>query len=238
MGQDFFGYNKKGCGCEGFTKNEQEIEHLEYLKDIEKNKQKYYDEIGIGQRFHKASFNNFTTDFSGQESALKKAKTFVDNFIKSDGRCRGLFFIGKPGTGKTHLCTAVCKEILPCAYYHAGCPLKIVNVTEFLNEIKATYNDNAQERESDVLEKYNYALLIFDDLGKEYSRISLGGSWASEKIYAVINKRYEKEMATIVTTNLSITELEKKIDPAIVSRLFEMCEGVKCNWKDYRKEGK
>lgn len=59
-------------------------------------------------------------------------------------------------------------------------------------------------------------VLILDDMGVELS----SSDWQFLLLYAIINERYHNEDPTIMTSNLSIGQLAKKIkDPRIVSRL-------------------
>jgi len=68
-------------------------------------------------------------------------------------------------------------------------------------------------------------------LGKENST-----DWSRQIIYNIINQRYERLKPVIITTNLSVQELNRRVGEATVSRLLEMCQGIKLNGSDYRIE--
>lgn len=74
----------------------------------------------------------------------------------------------------------------------------------------------------------NVDMLIIDDLGSE--TIS---KWALEKLYRIINNRYENELPIVITTRYTREELMEKI--AIENRklaeefiqiLYKMCYGI------------
>ena len=77
-------------------------------------------------------------------------------------------------------------------------------------------------------------LLIIDDIGKEYAKKANGWSWTQEKTFEIINRRYEDLKPIIFTSNASLEEIAERLDPAIASRIKEMCKGIHCNWEDYR----
>ncbi|MGQ9826036.1 MAG: ATP-binding protein, partial [Desulfotomaculales bacterium] len=77
-------------------------------------------------------------------------------------------------------------------------------------------------------------LVVLDELGAEKS-----SEWVTERLYVIINARYNEMLPTIITSNLEMEELEALPGwERIVSRLFEMCHLVKVDGKDYRREVK
>ncbi|MDD4324257.1 MAG: ATP-binding protein [Eubacteriales bacterium] len=74
------------------------------------------------------------------------------------------------------------------------------------------------------------ALLILDDIGAEKP-----SDWVAEQIYAPIDIRYRMKRSTLFTTNCSMKQLENQIGRRSVSRIIEMCEGVKVGGEDWRK---
>ncbi|WP_084145914.1 ATP-binding protein [Anaerovorax odorimutans] len=199
---------------------EMEIEwKAERLKRLLKNSD-------LGSRFQTRTFKNFKTD-KHNESIYEKCFQFAKHFeeIKTTGK--GLLFIGNVGTGKTHLAAAIANYIIK-EYILL---VKFGSVTSLLNEIKNTYESSSEETELQVIKELsNVDLLVIDDLGKEKA-----SEWSNSVIYTIINNRYEGYKPLIVTTNLKIEELEKKLGEAVVSRLIEMCDGIKMDGIDYRK---
>jgi DNA replication protein DnaC len=74
---------------------------------------------------------------------------------------------------------------------------------------------------------------VIDDLGKEKPTL-----WVEQMVYEIINGRYEDNKPVIITTNTSLVGIQDQYDkngPAIVSRIVEMCQGVKMDGADWRK---
>ena len=77
-------------------------------------------------------------------------------------------------------------------------------------------------------------LLVLDDLGAEATK-----GWINDKIYLIINRRYELDRPIVVTTNLDLAELERKLGERTASRLWEMCDAealFEFPDVDYRRE--
>lgn len=191
-----------------------------------------YRTCNIGERFQDRTFKTFNPANKKQEAILKLAQDYADNFTELYKKGQGLLFIGKPGTGKTHLVAAICHSLV-----NQLVPVIFGNVNSLLGRIKQTYDKDSDESETEIIgELISTPLLIIDDLGKEYAKRDQNGwSWVHQKLYEVINSRYEDNKPLIVTTNLTLKELEQRTDEAIVSRIVEMCQGVNCDWEDYRK---
>ncbi|WP_422446169.1 ATP-binding protein [Thermoanaerobacterium sp. DL9XJH110] len=229
------------CDCEGARKQrEKELE--EALKKAQEEKERAYrekiermiKESKLGERFMSRTFENFIIDDKNKE-AYEIAKKYADEFQKYKKQGLGLIFIGKYGTGKTHLAAAICHEIIKQNYQ----PI-FGTMINLLEKIKVTYDDEySKENEERVINRYiNCDLLIIDDLGKERPT-----DWALEKLYYIINTRYEKCLPVIITTNYNTEKLINRLTvkdniesaEAIVSRIYEMCKGIYMDWEDYRK---
>ena len=177
----------------------------------------------LGQRFRDRTFETFVTNRENQpafDRSVEYAKGFVDEK-------KGLIYFGSVGTGKTHLVAAIANYIINIHKIS----VKFGSITSLLNEIKATYSEGSKETEYNIIKELSSVnLLIIDDLGKEKPT-----DWTSSILYTIINNRYEDYRPTIVTTNLTINNLEKNIGEAAMSRLIETCDFVKMDGVDHRK---
>ncbi|MBP2638974.1 MAG: phage replication protein [Firmicutes bacterium] len=223
------------CGCKqslnAIAELTREYELMEQQREFERLQYKIkrlIDNSMMGLRFQDRIFDNYNAITDQQKIALRVANNFCGRFAK-DVHCKGLFFSGAVGTGKTHLAAAIANRIMKEHYI----PVLFGTAPGLLNKIKHSFDDGSGDKIANML--CNVPLLIIDDLGKEYARKNADGwSWVHETLYEVINQRYENYLPLIVTTNLTLPELEKRVDKAIVSRLVEMCDGIQCNWEDYR----
>lgn len=178
----------------------------------------------LGRRFKTRTFESF--DKTKNEEAYNKTFEYADSFESNDGN--GLLLIGTCGTGKTHLAAAITNHIIS----EFGIPVKFGTFIDLLSDVKSTFDSDSNEKENDIIDKFvKINLLVIDDIGKEKNT-----EWSNSILYRVINRRYENYKPVIITSNLTIAELEKEIGEATVSRIIEMCDGVKMNGKDARKE--
>lgn len=187
----------------------------------------------LGKRFWSRTFETYRID-NRNKPVYETVKRYAENFAEHKERGEGLYLSGGFGTGKTHLAAAICHEVIKQGYQ----PIFGTMIT-LLERIKATYNSGAAEKtEWQIIDHYiNCDLLIIDDLGKERPT-----GWALEKLYGIINARYEDCRPIVITANYGINQIEKRLAGdnaetagAIVSRLYEMCRGVSLTWGDVRK---
>lgn len=168
-----------------------------------------------GMRTIERTFATF--DVSKQPKAYHICKDYADN--RQMGK--GLLIMGNYGTGKTHLVTAIANALLD-----VGIPALYDTWAGHLQKLKDEFV--CDERKYLTLMK-RVDILIIDDLGKDKPT-----EWNNEVLFEVINSRYEHKKPVIITTNATTRELEER-NPAVFSRLCEMCDMVIMTGKDYRK---
>jgi len=119
-----------------------------------------------------------------------------------------LVFLGGYGVGKTHLAAAIANYQITL-----GRPVLFVIVPDLLDYLRAAFGPSSETGLDERLEAIREApLLILDDLGAHNST-----PWAQEKLFQIINHRYNSRLPTVITTNLRLVE----IDPRIASRLVD-----------------
>ncbi len=125
-----------------------------------------------------------------------------------------LLLMGEYGTGKTHLAAAVANFVVSMAV-----PVLFLTVPDLLDWLRFSFGSTDQSFESRFDEIRNIRLLVLDDLGTQSST-----PWAQEKLYQILNYRYSNRLATIITTNLRMEDIEGRIrsrleDPDLVIRM-------------------
>ncbi|MFC1870526.1 ATP-binding protein [Chloroflexota bacterium] len=152
---------------------------------------------------------------------LEEAYRLALNFAKEpDG---WLVFQGVYGCGKTHLAAAIANY-----RYQAKQPALFLVVPEFLDHLRSTFSPESKVSYDQFFERVkNTPLLILDDFGEQSTT-----PWAQEKLYQVINYRYNARLATVITISCSLDEIESRI----ASRLVEHKLGLVFNIMatDYR----
>ncbi len=154
------------------------------------------------------TFENFDwqRDKAVYRENLKEALHLAREFAESPDSW--LVFQGVNGCGKTHLAAA----IVNYRYQHNQPALFIV-VPDFLDHLRSTFSPESRVSYDQLFESVkNSPLLILDDFGRQTTT-----PWAQEKLYQVINYRYNARLPMVVTTNCSTDEL----DSPILSRFID-----------------
>lgn len=148
---------------------------------------------------------NLPTD---QRENLEKAFGLAFDFAKSPEGW--LVLMGVTGCGKTHLAAAIVNY-----RYQAKQPALFIVVPEFLDHLRSSFSPESKVSYDELFESVKTALLlVLDDFGEQSTT-----PWAKEKLYQVINYRYNARLATVITTSYSLEEIRQKMDSAISSRL-------------------
>jgi len=142
-----------------------------------------------------------------------------------------VLFVGNPGTGKTHLATA-----LGHAVCGQGRRVRFFTVTGLVTQMLESREERHLERFLKQLERQH--LLILDEFG--YVPFSKTGA---ELLYEVVSRAYERT-SLIITTNLPFqawTDIlgSERLTGALLDRLTHRVHIVEANGESYRlRQGK
>jgi DNA replication protein DnaC len=113
-----------------------------------------------------------------------------------------LVLSGASGCGKTHIAAAAANRIL-----ERGEPALFMVVPDLLDHLRAAYNPNAEMGYDELSDRVrNAPVLVLDDLGAQSAT-----AWAQEKLFQIINHRFNARLPTIVTTNLAPEQLDERL---------------------------
>ena len=113
-----------------------------------------------------------------------------------------LVITGPSGSGKTHLGAAISGRVVD-----AGRAALFMVVPDLLDHLRSAYQPGSDVGYDDLFEMLkNAPVLVLDDLGVQSST-----AWAQEKLFQLINHRYNARMPTVFTTNLPLTEFDSRI---------------------------
>ena len=163
---------------------------------------------GLSDMLGRYTFDNYETP----DDWRKKIKELAENFVKND---EGWFFIsGRSGSGKSHICTAICKELIG-----KGEEVRYVIWRDESVALKACIMDREQyENRIEKLKRIH--VLYIDDFWK--------GDITEADIkltFEILNARYnDSKKRTIISTEMSLPDIIK-VDEAIGGRIYERSRG-------------
>ena len=161
----------------------------------------HYSNLGVLARF---TFD--TLDAEGRSANPDDRRLFREAFAAARAFAESpsgwLMLAGPSGCGKTHLAAAV-------THYNvnAGRPALFIVVPDLLDHLRATFAPNS-DPDYDLLfdQVCNAPMLTLDDLGSHAST-----PWAQEKLFQVLNHRYNLELPTVVTLSSPMEALGERI---------------------------
>ncbi len=134
-----------------------------------------------------------------------------------------LIFQGVNGCGKTHLAAAIANYQLA-----QGKPVFFVVVPDLLDHLRSTFSPDSKISYDEFSERIKEVpLLILDDFGEQSAT-----PWAQEKLYQLINYRYNARLPMVVTTCLSLDEIETRISSRMVDPMISLVFNITA--PDYR----
>jgi DNA replication protein DnaC len=180
-----------------------------------------------------AGFKNFEE----KDSTVINAKKYSIQFTNEVSRANKTFknmkmlnivFTGSPGTGKSHLATAIARTLKA-----RGISVGLLPTEFLIREIQDSYRDRSKKQEQQFLKEIaEFDVFVFDDIGVENYKME-EVSFVTTKLLNFINAR--KGKPTIYTTNLNNANLEKAIGYRAYSRLNEGTKFIDMYTDDHRK---
>ena len=176
----------------------------------------------LPRELKEASFENFIAETAEEKQLLEFARGQVEKYL--DGMTGNTLFTGSTGIGKSHLSVAIAKAINE-GYKAKGEPKSVlfVNLTEILRRVRESFNapTSLEGYYSRMLKEVDY--LVLDDLGIKSDNASNKGKsvWEEEFIFDILSNRDK----TIITTNLSSSEIVSLYSERVASRVRTGLEG-------------
>lgn len=127
-----------------------------------------------------------------------------------DGPVLNLLLCGGSGLGKSYLLRSIGVRAT-----QKGVQTLCLSANALLNRIRAQYF--ARQGEAADSSHYEVPLLLIDDLGTE----PLWEGITVEQLFALIEERMNRRLHTVISTNLSLTELKGRYTERLMSRLMD-----------------
>jgi glycosyltransferase involved in cell wall biosynthesis len=155
----------------------------------------------------------------------------VSHWLYTEDPIRGLFLYGTVGSGKTTLMKAVCSLIRASG---SGSDLAVLTTaTALFDEYCQYQNDRANHYEEMRRARY----LFLDDLGIEPSRCLIYGV-ERYPIQDIIYARYDRQLVTVITSNLDRSGLRDRYGERMYDRMAEMMLPLCFMATSYRRQTK
>ncbi len=225
------------CHGAGFLRREVPVDHPDFGRAVpcecklrETRQAELADLRGSSGIVHltQMTFDSFRPDGIGLNPERRKNLRLAHDTARQFARdAKGwLVLKGSYGCGKTHLAAAIANERLA-----AGESVLFIVVPDLLDHLRATFAPTSRVTYDERFETVRSTpFLILDDLGAQSVT-----AWATEKLFQLLNYRYNAQLPTVITTNRELEEIE----PRIRSRLADttLCAIITILAPDFRQGG-
>ena len=161
---------------------------------------------------------------NGKCPQMKHAHFYVENWTAMQEENIGYLLWGGVGTGKSYFAGCIANALM-----EQEVAVRMTNFALILNDLTASF----EGRNEYIARLCRAPLLILDDFGMER-----GTEYGLEQVYNVVDSRYRSRRPLIVTTNLSLQDLQHPKDTAharIYDRLLEMCAPIRFSGENFRR---
>ena len=208
------GYDCQKCKNKGHVMVMQE--ECEYIvecdcMDIRRSIQRITNS-GLADVLDQYRLDNFRTETDHHRAM----KAMAEDFVQTD--TGWLFIGGQVGAGKTHICTAICSELLK-----QGKSVRYIIWPEEITRLKAI-KMNEEEYAAAMNELMRFDLLYIDDFFKKQAGI-LPTSADVDIAFELINSlSLKKSKRVIFSSERTVQEITELIDQGLGSRIYKQCE--------------
>jgi DNA replication protein DnaC len=178
----------------------------------------------IPVRFIGRTFDSYRAETPGQRAALTISRDYAENFARHARSGESLLMLGKAGTGKSHLASAILQAIMPaqCGLYSTA-----ADVIEMVRETWRRDSDKSQAKVMHMLS--TVPLLVIDEVGVQY-----GTESEQNTLFQIIDRRYRDRRPVILMANLQPAELQALLGDRVYDRLREVSKVLTFDWESFR----
>lgn len=182
---------------------------------------------GIPERFHDRTLDTFVATTDKQRRALFAAKVYAGEFDRMLRKGCSMLFVGKPGTGKTHLACGIGLHVMR----EQNRTVLFTTVMRAIRRVKDSWSRDSRETESQAIETLVAPdLLILDEVGVQF-----GSDFERNILFDVLNERYEKRRPSILMSNLPVADVTAYLGERVIDRIREDGgERIVFDWESYR----
>ncbi len=205
------------CAAEEKERHEAEMRELNRINHINLLRSEAFRDIpAAAWRFDNAPV---------MTAQLVKAKEYAEKWDDFRREGIGLLLFGNVGTGKSYaagcIANALIERMISVLY---------VDMTDVVGRMQGNFG---ADRDSYLKRLTRPDLLILDDLGAERNT-----SYSKERVFDVVNRRLLSHKPMIITTNISLSAMQKATDlydRRIYDRILEVCVPILFDGENFRK---
>jgi len=209
-------YKCQSCLDTGFTNDE----HCNCLK--QRLITRYFDMSNLGKIFADENFDafnmNYYSDTNDENFGISPRKNMMKvweialNFVEDFGKnFENLLFYGQSGLGKTFLTNCIAGELL-----QNGRTVLYTTAPQLFRHVEdERFNRKSDKNAAPISFAYDADLLIIDDLGSEFATVV-----TDSELFSFINSRHLAKKPTIISTNLTPTDIATSYSDRVASRIY------------------
>jgi DNA replication protein DnaC len=225
------------CGGLGFVREDLPVDHPDFgklfpcqcrLAEMEQRRLERLRLLSNLDHLARMTFDSFVPEGYGltPDKAANLRLAYEQALEYAEHPAGWLILFGGYGCGKTHLAAAIANRVI-----ERGQAVLFVVVPDLLDHLRATYGPSSpvsyDERFDEVR---NSPLLILDDLGTQSST-----PWAQEKLFQILNYRYNARLPTVITSNQRMEDIDLRIRSRMVD--LDLTKLLTILAPDFRQSG-
>lgn len=198
----------------------------EFFNEKEPERERKKTVTGIPPEFENVTIEDVRhrDGVEGFDECLELTRGYLGNIEERIFKGQGLSFHGDVGMGKTMFASIVARRAAECGY-----SAYFTTVRDMMDTLKTENYSSFMEYLLDV------DVLVLDDIGAEYTT-----AFSRAEIDHIIANRHAKKLVTIITSNFTPYELEKRLEDRITDRLEDrnnICVIEGLSYRKLRKHG-
>jgi DNA replication protein DnaC len=194
----------------------------------------------IFPRYRGKGLDDFEVTNTSLEKAVEVTRSYISDLEAMKRSGKGITFAGQNGVGKTHLACAVMAAVGDAGYKYECIELSSyidLNLEMFrvTSRLKVGYEED-EERSFELDKRLRFIknradFVLLDDLGREHESQS---GWSNERVFDLLRFRHNRNLPTLITTNMPFDELDNRYTQGLGSFLHEATILVGLESEDYR----
>jgi DNA replication protein DnaC len=181
---------------------------------------------GIPERFKDRTLSTFTAGSEAQRRALAFATAYAEGFDSVLESGRSALFVGRVGTGKTHLAAGIALHVIG-----KGHTALFTTALRAVRRVKDTWRRGSDETETEAISALvRPSLLVLDEIGVQF-----GTDAERMVLFDALNDRYERRLPTLLLSNLDVEDVKTCLGERVFDRLREDGgQAIVFDWESHR----